>query len=245
VTKGRFFIKLEDANLLLLSLSPGYRESLLTRLQPVSLSRGSVLYSPDEEPEFAHFLVSGIASIVSSMSSGASAEVGIWGREGLVQSFHLLGKSRIPHTCFIQIDATALVMPYRALLKEFETHEEMRRQVLQCVQSQGFIVGQLAACNRLHMADQRLARWLLMVNSRVKTPFYRLTQEVLATMLGTRRTTVTAAAQELQRKGLIDYSRGNIRVLDVRGLEHAACECYEVVQRLYSNFYGAATAMSR
>jgi CRP-like cAMP-binding protein len=228
-----------------LSLSPGYRESLLPRLTPVSLPRGTVLYSPDEEPKFAHFLVSGIASIVSSMSSGASAEVGIWGREGLVQSFHLLGKSRIPHTCFIQIEATALAMPYRELAKEFESHDEMRRQVLQCVQSQGFIVGQLAACNRLHMADQRLARWLLMVNSRVKTPIYPLTQEVLATMLGTRRTTVTAAAQELQRKGLIDYSRGNIRVLDVRGLERAACECYGVVEKLYLNFYGSSNGVPR
>src|SRR5579871_5031037 len=90
------------SNLLLTSLSPKYRSYLLSRLRPVTLGAREVLYEPDESPKFAHFVTSGIASIVGTMSSGASAEVGIWGKEGLVECFHLLGNARIPTRCFMQ-----------------------------------------------------------------------------------------------------------------------------------------------
>jgi CRP-like cAMP-binding protein len=108
------------------------------------------------------------------------------------------------------------------------------------VQSQGFILGQLAACNRLHEAEERLGRWLLMVRDRVNCDQYFLTQEFLANMLGARRTTVTAAAGTLQRKGLIEYSRGRIRIVDAAGLENEACECYNTVKKLFQNFYTRA-----
>jgi CRP-like cAMP-binding protein len=188
-------------------------------------------------------MTSGIASIVSSMSDGATAEVGIWGKEGLVESFHLLGKAKIPTRCFIQMEATALRMPFKDLQRDFLENEDLRETVLQCVQSQGFILGQLAACNRLHEAEERLARWLLMVRDRVDSESYFLTQEFLANMLGARRTTVTAAAGALQRKELIKYSRGRIRIVDVEGLENAACECYRTVRRLYLNFYSQAVTV--
>jgi CRP-like cAMP-binding protein len=225
------------SNLLLAALPLAYRNSLLSRLKPVSLPLRTVLYEPDETPKFVHFITSGIASIVSSMSDGATAEVGIWGHEGLVESFHLLGNARIPTRCFIQMEATALRMPYNDLLKEFQAEEGLRETILQCVQSQGFILGQLAACNRLHEAEERLARWLLMVRDRVESETYHLTQEFLANMLGARRTTVTAAAGALQRKGLIQYSRGRIKIVDPDGLENAGCECYRTVRNLYLNFY--------
>jgi len=228
------------SNLLLGTLPSAYRSSLLKRLKPVSLPLRSVLYEPDETPKFAHFITSGIASIVSSMADGASAEVGIWGKEGLVESFHLLGKAKIPTRCFIQMEATALRMPFKELQAAFLENPELRQPVLQCVQSQGFILGQLAACNRLHEAEQRLARWLLMVRDRVDSENYFLTQEFLANMLGSRRTTVTAAAGTLQRKGLIKYTRGRIRIIDAVGLESAACECYKTVRNLYLNFYSPA-----
>jgi CRP-like cAMP-binding protein len=229
----------EALNLLLESLPVAYRNSLLARLKPVSLPVRTVLYEPDEAPRYAHFVTSGIASIVSAMSTGASAEVGIWGSEGLVESFHLLGKAKIPTRCFIQMEATALRMPFKELQKEFQENDDLRDAVLQCVQSQGFILGQLAACNRLHEAEERLARWLLMVCDRVDSETYFLTQEFLGNMLGARRTTVTAAAGALQRKGLIKYSRGRINITDSAGLESAACECYKTVRSLYLNFYSA------
>jgi CRP-like cAMP-binding protein len=231
----------QATNLLLASLPAPYKDSLLARLKPVSLPLKTVLYEPDETPKYAHFITSGIASIVSSMSDGSSAEVGIWGKEGLVESFHLLGRAKIPTRCFIQMEATALRIPFKELQKEFMEHVELREGVLQCVQSQGFILGQLAACNRLHEAEERLARWLLMVRDRVESETYFLTQEFLANMLGSRRTTVTAAAGTLQRKGLIKYSRGRIRIVDASGLEDAACECYRTVRKLYLNFYSSMT----
>jgi CRP-like cAMP-binding protein len=230
----------QGSNSLLERLPATYRNLLLAQLKPVSLPLRTVLYEPDETPKFAHFMTSGIASIVSSMSDGASAEVGIWGKEGLVESFHLLGKAKIPTRCFIQMEATALRMPYKELQKDFLENEDLRESVLQCVQSQGYILGQLAACNRLHEAEERLARWLLMVRDRVDSENYFLTQEFLANMLGARRTTVTAAAGALQRKGLIKYSRGRIRIVDAGGLENVACECYRTVRRLYVNFYNQA-----
>jgi CRP-like cAMP-binding protein len=197
-----------------------------------------VLYEANEIPMYAHFMTSGIASVVSTMSNGSTAEVGIWGKEGLAESFQLLGGARIPNRCFIQVAGTALEMPFRDLQKEFRKSDELRDCVLQCVQSQGFILGQLAACNRLHEAEPRLARWLLMVCDRVESKSFYLTQEFLATMLGARRTTVTSAASALQRNGLIKYSRGRIQIVDSEGLQRVACECYRTVRNLHSAFYG-------
>jgi CRP-like cAMP-binding protein len=227
----------QSSNLLLNALSPMHRTSLLSRMRPVTLAAREVLYEPDETPKFAHFLTSGIGSIVGTMSNGASAEVGIWGKEGLVECFHLLGAARIPTRCFMQIEGSALRMPFKELQNEFRENEELRECILQTVQSQGAILGQLAACNRLHEAEERLARWFLMVRDRMESDTFYLTQEFLAVMLGSRRTTVTAAAGMLQRKGLIRYSRGRIHIIDPAGLQKEACECYQTVREIYQNFY--------
>jgi CRP-like cAMP-binding protein len=227
----------QASNLLIGMLPLPYRSSLLARLKPVVLPIRTVLYEAEETPKYAHFMTSGVASIVSSMSDGSSAEVGIWGKEGLVESFHLLGPAKVPNRCFIQMAGTALRMPFKELQAEFLSSEVFHHRVLQCVQSQGFILGQLAACNRLHGAEERLARWLLMVRDRAESDNFLLTQEFMATMLGARRTTVTLAAGALQRNGLIQYSRGKIHILDSKGLENVACECYQTVRNLYVNFY--------
>jgi CRP-like cAMP-binding protein len=226
------------SNLLIASLSPKHRAYLQSRMRSVPLAAREVIYEPCETPKFAHFLTSGIASIVGTMASGASAEVGIWGKEGLVECFHLLGHARIPTRCFMQIEGTALRMPFKELQKEFHENDELRECILQGVQSQGAILGQLAACNRLHEAEERLARWFLMVRDRIDNDTFYLTQEFLAALLGSRRTTVTAAAGALQRKGLIRYSRGRIHIVDPAGLEKEACECYTTVREIYQNFYG-------
>ncbi len=232
----------QPSNLLLSFVSSKNAAYLLSRMKPVTLDARAVLYEPDEIPKFAHFLTSGIASIVGMMSSGACAEVGIWGKEGLVESFHLLGSARIPTRCFMQIGGSALRMPFKELQKEFQENQELRECVLQGVQSQGAILAQLAACNRLHEAEERLARWFLMVRDRIDSDTFYLTQEFLAVMLGSRRTTVTAAAGALQRKGLIRYSRGRIHIIDPVGLEAEACECYATVREIHQNFYSSAVA---
>ena len=231
------------SNLLLNSLSASTRTFLMSRMKPVALSARQVLYEPDEAPRFAHFMTSGIASIVGVMSSGACAEVGIWGKEGLVECFHLLGNSRIPTRCFMQIEGSALRMPFKDLQKEFHENQELHECLLQSIQSQGAILAQLAACNRLHEAEERLARWFLMVRDRMGNDTFYLTQEFLAVMLGSRRTTVTAAAGALQHKGLIRYSRGRIFLIDPVGLEKEACECYATVRDIYQNFYSPTISL--
>lgn len=230
----------QSSNLLLAALSPNYRASLLARMRTVTLGPREILYEPDETPKYAHFLTSGVASILVSMSNGGSTEVGMWGREGLVESFHLLGGAKIPSRCIVQMESTALRIPFLELQKEFDESHELRDCVLQGVQSQLAITGQLAACNRLHEAEPRLARWLLMVRDRLENDTLLITQEFLAVMLGARRTTVTAAAGELQRKGLIHYSRGRIHLSDPEGLENVACECYGTIRELYGSFYCGA-----
>lgn len=234
----------QSSNLLLAALTPSYRASLIARMRTVTLGSREILYEADETPKYAHFLTAGVASIVVSMSNGASTEVGIWGREGLVESFHLLGGARLPFRCIVQMESTALRMPFKELQREFHESHELRECVLQGVQSQSAILGQLAGCNRLHEAEARLARWLLMVRDRTEVDTFLLTQEFLAIMLGSRRTTVTAAAGALQRKGLIRYSRGRIHVCNPESLENVACECYGTVRDLYASFYCGAPELT-
>lgn len=225
------------SNLLLEALPPGYRDSLISRMEPVSLPIETVLYKPGELPEHAHFITSGIASIVAMMADGTGAEVGLFGNEGLVECTHLLGPAKVHTTGFIQVDASALRMSFAELQKEFLSSEVLHNAILASTQVQGLILGQLAACNRFHEVEERLARWLLMVEDRVGSPYFFLTQEFLAEMLGARRTTVTLAAGSLQRSGLIEYRRGHIRILDRPALISAACECYPIVSELVANLY--------
>lgn len=230
------------SNLMLVTLTSAYREALLARLRPVPLPAGTILYEPYVAPKYGHFITSGLASVVSVMADGSTAEVGTWGREGLAECFQLLGDAGIPNRCFMQVGGTALRIPFKELQEEFLRSSELRDCVLQCVQSQCAIGGQLAACNRLHESEARLARWLLTARDEIDSDTLYLTQELLASMLGARRTTITAAAGALKARKLIKYSRGALQIVDAPGLEKVACECYRMVQHVRQNFYckGAA-----
>ena len=220
------------SNLLLDSLPPAARKALLARLEPVTLPLGTVLYRPGEQPKYAHFMTSGITSIVTFMSNGAGAEVGLISREGVVEGINLLGSATPPTTAFIQVEGAALRMRYCDLQQEFFKAGPVFRRILESVQRHSFILSQLAACNGLHEIENRLARWLLMVQDRLETDKFYLTQEFLAEMLGIRRTSVSATAGTLQKAGVIAYKRGHIHILDRKRLENKACECYSVVQNL-------------
>ncbi|MGA8731354.1 MAG: Crp/Fnr family transcriptional regulator [Terracidiphilus sp.] len=202
-------------------------------MEPISLPSGTFLYRAGEKPKFAHFMTSGLASVVTSMTDGRTSEVGIWGRESLVESMHLLGTATVPNNCFMQVAGTAMRMRFSDVQEEFSASEPFRNLILQSLQIQGLTLAQLAACNRLHEAEERLARWLLMVEDRVGDSSYSLTQEFLGDMLGARRTTVTLAAGTLQQSGLISYRRGRIRILDREKLEATACECYLAQRKLW------------
>ena len=228
-------------NRLLASLSPGARDLLLIHATPVTLPIRTTLFRPDETPSHVHFMTSGMASIVSSMQDGGSAEVGIVGFEGLVGGLHLLGPAQVQTDCFVQLEGTALRVPYADVRNAFRDSEEIRDRILEFCQEQSLIVTQLAACNRLHEAEERLARWLLMAQDCTGSNDLAFTQEFLGMMLGSRRTTVTLIAGALQRAELIEYSRGHVTILNREKLESAACDCYAITHNLMKNLFTASS----
>ncbi len=223
-------------NAILESLPPEQKQRFLEIAEPVVLPTRKSLYKPDQPPRYVHFLTSGIGSVVTSMANGDSVEVGLNGREGVPESLHLLGSELGTSECFVQVQATALRMDFKRFAEEFFPLDAFRRPVLRNVQYQILMVGQIAACNRLHDVEERLARWLLMVADRYESARFPLTQEFLAEMIGSRRSTVTLTAGLLRRAGLIDYQRGEIDIIDRKTLEESACECYPITRRLLENY---------
>ena len=224
-------------NLLLASLPAAERERLLLLLERVALPLRAPLFEPNVQPRSVHFMTTGIASIVTEMSVGEGVEVGLIGREGLPECLQLLGPQTGPSRCFIQMEGEALRMSFREFQKIFEENAAVRAPLLRYVQYQALVVAQLAACNRLHGMEERLARWLLMVADRAGRPEMELTQEFLAEMLGTRRSTVSLTAGALQQSGLILYRRGRMQILDREKLETVACECLGVTEQLLKDLY--------
>jgi CRP-like cAMP-binding protein len=144
----------------------------------------------------------------------------------------ILGVASTTMQALGQIPGRAVKIPARAVVEEMQRATGLNRLLLNYAEALMVQLAQHAACNRTHSIQQRCARWLLMTHDRVEGDEIALTQEFLAQMLGVRRATVTMVAGELQRAGLIDYSRGRIRIVDRHGLEGVACECYEVVRRV-------------
>ena len=225
------------SNLLLQSLPPELNAALSKHLEPVTLPLKTVLFEEDARPRYVHLMTSGIASIVTMMEGGEAVEVGLTGREGFPEKLHVLGPQAGPSRCFVQVPGTALRMEFGRFQAAFLETPTLLTAALKFVQHEGLVLAQLAACNRLHEVEARLARWLLMVQDRVGEPQMTLTQEFLGFMLGVRRSSVNLAANNLQRAGVITYSRGRIHVENRESLESVACECYPIISRLYQNLY--------
>ncbi len=222
---------------MLQALTPECREQILSLSKEVPLPVRTELQAPEEPPRYIYFLTSGIASVVVSLSEGGSAETALIGREGLTSGYALLGKSNSPTECFMQVAGSGYRMEFEQVRDLFRQSEEIRTRILECVQQQALVTGQVAACNKLHDAEARLARWLLMVSDRTGADSFQLTQEFIAQMLGTRRTTVALVAGVLQRSGFIEYSRGKVTIRSREHLATAACECYDVTRRLMTEMY--------
>ena len=220
------------SNLFLDDLPAAIRSEILAVSETVPLPIRTLIYSPDEPPKYVHFLTFGIASIVAMMSTGEGVEVGIVGREGIPEALLLLGPSGPVNQCFIQVAGAAMRVNFAQFQQHFYPLPEVHRALLRQVQTSVMTTSQIAACNRLHEVEERLARWMLMVADRVNESEFYLTQEFLAEMIGARRSTVTLAAATLKRSGIIDYNRGHIRILDRAALEDAACECYPILRSL-------------
>jgi CRP-like cAMP-binding protein len=203
----------------------------------MDLPRGSVLYASGEPCQFAYFLTGGVASVVVCSSDGSSAEVGMIGAEGLAGAPALMGPHKPLSQCFMQIAGSGLRVPVAELRRLFVESEEFRLRVLETLQLQMLLLDQIAGCNKLHQASERLARWLLTAADRLNSESVFLTQEAISQMLGTRRTTVALVAGTLQRAGMIGYRRGMVKIVDRQALTEAACDCYSITRKLVSNLY--------
>lgn len=221
-------------NRLLASLSPPVRDRLVADLVPVTLQRNKTLHNAGERVDTIYFLETGICSVVVSMEDGTTVEVGIIGRDGFVGLPAILGTGQSSNRSFIQLPGAGYSIPAKKLHEHLaEPSGELRTWMYRGVQGLLTQTAQTAACNRVHELEERLARWLLMCQDRVQADQIPITHEFLAMMLGTRRSTVTVTAGVLHKSGLIDYSRGNLTVLNRRGLEDVACECYSIVHDEY------------
>lgn len=211
----------------LLAALPGksYRR-LLSGLEPVVLKFGDVLYEPGRKIRYVYFPGDSLVSLLTLVDGRMALEVGMVGREGMVGLPLALGAEVSPVRALVQGAGTALRMESARFAREIRNSPRLQQGVHRYANSLMTQVSQTAACNRFHVVVARLARWLLMTRDRVRSEEFRLTHEFLAHMLGVRRAGVTAAARTLQARKLIAYSRGKIRILDDRGLEAAACDCY-------------------
>jgi CRP-like cAMP-binding protein len=218
------------ANKILNSLPEGEYNLIRPNLEFVQLGSYHILHEPGAKIEFAYFLNEGLASLVVLTSDGRSVEVAIVGHEGMVGTPLAVGLHRGPYRAIMQIPGTAVRIKSDTLEERLPATPEMRLVLNRYVLVQGLQIAQIAACNRLHEIEQRLARWLLMCQDRVDSEFLPVTHEFLAQMLGTGRPSVSLAAGILQRAGTIENLRGTVRILNRKELEAAACECYRAIQ---------------
>jgi len=218
-----------EANRLVSAFSTQDQEFFLSRTTSIQLSLGQILAEPGEDSGFCYFPTRGVISMVTLMSSGSGAEVGIVGTEGMVGFNALLGEARAPHQALVQGSGEALRITVDDLVKMRDQSEEVEQLLLRYIHSFLTIVSQGAACNALHKAEARMARWILLVQDRLHEDSLPITHEFLANMLGIRRATVTVVANVLEQAGLVSLGRREIRVLDREGLMKASCECYKAM----------------
>lgn len=227
-------------NEILLDLPLKERELLFPKLELVRLKTHHVLHEPGDTLKSAYFCNSGLISILSVFPDGKSVEVGLVGKEGFIGLPLVAGFRTAPTRAIAQIEASAFRIDAEVLRGLLRQCVKLERRLHQFSQIMAMQVTQIAACNRLHEVNERLARWLLMSADRIGSNSVPLTQEFLAQMLGTRRSSVTVAAGMLQKAGLITHTRGDVKIIDRPQLEEAACECYEIMTLQVTEWKGEA-----
>lgn len=223
-------------NRLLSALDSGSFRKLHSKLETVPLEFGKDIYQPGEISTFVYFPESGIISLLSSVETDSTLEVGIVGNEGMVGIGVFLGVEKANNHALVQGEGTAFRMRSADLQAAVENDNQLRRVINLYVHSLITQISQTAACNRYHDIESRLARWLLMTQDRMRSDEFRITQEFLSNMLGVRREAVSKAAAGLQSNRLISYSRGNLSILNRKDLEKTACRCYRVIKKDYDDF---------
>jgi CRP-like cAMP-binding protein len=205
--------------------------AIFSKLDFVSLPTPTVLNEADEAIKFAFFVNDGLASVLAVMEDGKSVEVGLCGKEGFVGLPLISGLVTSSTRVIMQVSGSAFRISAENLAISLKECPALVKALNLFSREQSLQTTQVAACNRLHEVEERLARWLLMCHDRLGGDIVPLTQDFLAHMLGTRRASVTVAAGILQKAGLIAYSRGTVKIIDRKNLEDASCECYETIVR--------------
>ena len=220
--------QLRSANRLLRALPENAYQRLEPYLNSVTFSQGTILYEACDKIDTIYFPNTALISLVNILTSGTTTEVGLIGSTGMVGFPAILSDARSIYRAVVQIPGSCIKISALVLKQEFDRGEELQKLLLKYVQTRLSEVGQLAVCNRHHTIEERLARWLLMVEDLTQSEYLPLTQEFISHMLGVRRSGVTITANTFQQAGLIRYARGKITILDREALEDAACECYQV-----------------
>ena len=228
-------------NHLLASLPENVMARWTPLLEPVDMPLGSVLYESGLELSHVYFPTTSIVSLLYVMENGASAEIAVAGHEGLVGISLFMGGGTTPSRAVVQSAGRGYRMKAETIKTEFK-HPPVTHLLLRYTQALITQMAQTAVCNRHHSLDQQLCRWLLLSLDRLNGRELKMTQELIANMLGVRREGVTEGAMKLQKAALISYARGRIVVLDREGLEERSCECYEVVKKEYDRLLPAMTA---
>ena len=218
-------------NTILLSIPDNEYSIVRPDLEFIALPDRHSLHEPNRALKYAYFLNRGMISLVVVTRSGKTVEIGVVGNEGFCPAPMLVDLKRSPHRAIVQIAGDGFRMTAAALKKASWACPEFQRILTRYVVMQSMQVGQTGACNRLHDLEQRLARWLLLTQDRVKSRMLSITHDFLATMLGTDRPSVSLAAGTLQRKKMIEYTYGGVQILNRKKLETAACECYGIIRQ--------------
>jgi len=221
-------------NIILLSIPDDEFQLIRPHLETVDLPQHRVLHEPGERLDYGYFVNDGMTSLVVLTNDGRSVEVGIVGREGMVGMPLIVGLQRGLWRGIMQIAGSGVRLRAETLAEILPLAPQLRLELNRFALLHGLQVAQIAACNRLHEIEQRLARWLLMCQDRVDTQNLHLTHEFLAQMLGTGRPSVSLAAGMLEQAGIIDNLRGTVKIINRKQLESVACECYGIIQ----NFNG-------
>jgi CRP-like cAMP-binding protein len=217
-------------NHLLAALPAVDLKRLAPHLELIDLALGEVLYEPGDTLRHVYFPTDAIVSLLHVTENGSSAEIAVVGNEGLIGIALFMGGESTSSRAVVQSAGTAFRLPGLNLKKEFNRHGDLLLLMLRYTQALITQMSQTALCNRHHSIDQQLCRWLLLSLDRLHGNQLNMTQELIANMLGVRREGVTEAAGKLQRQGVIEYSRGQITVLNRPQLERLSCECYSVVK---------------
>jgi CRP-like cAMP-binding protein len=220
-------------NDLLRSLSAAELKRLRPHLEPFAMPLGHVVYESGRILDHVYFPTTAIVSLLYVMENGASAEIAVVGNEGLVGISLFMGGQSTPSEAVVQAAGAGFRLEAGILMQEFNRGGAVLHLLLRYTQALITQMAQTAACNRHHALDQQMCRWLLLTLDRLHSSEIVMTQDLLSTILGVRRASISEAAGRLQKDGVIRYERGHITVLDRPALERRACECYAVVRKEY------------